>query len=77
MIYIANRPHYRKMSDIGSEDFEEDEGINLGVSKNTFVTVFAGDIEVNSYMSILSRISPAALVKSVIFHWFLNFVILN
>lgn len=62
------------MSDIGSEDFEEDEGINLGVSKNAFVTVFAGDIEVNSYLSILSRISPAALEafsKSVVFpHWF-------
>lgn len=56
------------MSDIGSEDFEEDEGINLGVSKNTFVTVFAGDIEVNSSMSILSRISPAALEAFKVCH---------
>ena len=48
------------MSDIGSEEFEEDEGINLGVSEHTFTTVFAGEMEAISGMSILSRILPAA-----------------
>jgi len=56
------------MSDIGSEDFEEDEGINLGVSENTFTTIFAGEMEANSYMSILSRILPAALQAFKVCH---------
>lgn len=42
------------MSDIGSDEFEEDEGINLGVSEYTFITVFADEMEANSDMSILS-----------------------
>lgn len=61
------------MSDIGSEEFEEDEGINLGVSKNTFTTEFVGVMEANSHMSILSRILPAALEAFKICHlWFDN-----
>lgn len=56
------------MSDIGSEDFEEDEGINLGVSENTFTTIFAGEMEANSYMSILSQILPAALQAFKVCH---------
>ena len=58
------------MSDIGSEEFEEDEGINLGVSENTSTRVFASDMEVNSYMSILSRILPAALEAFKVSHLF-------
>lgn len=58
------------MSDIGSEEFEEDEGINLGVSENSFTIVFAGDMKANWYMSILFRICQLLSVeafKSVIF----------
>ena len=56
------------MSDIGSEEFEEDEGINLGVSENTFTIVFAGEMEATSYMSILSRILPAAFEAFKVCH---------
>lgn len=34
------------MFDIGLEEFEEDEGINFGVSEYIFIIVFVGEMEV-------------------------------
>lgn len=44
-----------KMSDIGSEEFDEDEGINLGVSENRFLSsLHDRNCKANWQMSILS-----------------------
>ena len=61
------------MSDIGSEEFEEDEGINLGVSEHTFTTVFAGEMEAISgcqyYLEFCQLLSEAFKICHL---WFDN-----